>query len=323
MSFLNRIHRRVDRSVRPTLRSVGGRRIKAESQVGLRILEALDNGTPFAVGRFGTTEGNLIDALCRNRGSESLGQLITAAWRLSGVFPPTLESGWNLYETYMDVMQDFDLLGVRRHSHDTGFRRVESRLVRDFAPRAALFPIEALSPGNPGTEWLWALGERKLLVVMPFAASLQRYAESPTSFSLGGRPAPQLNFEFLETVQSLSGTRETVGYESWLDALTDQKRRMDQVDFDIALIAGGAYGAPLAVHAKRTGRVGVHIGGALQLLFGLKGSRWTDPSNPDFRSDTLGAGWRFPEAADRVPSADLVENGCYWSPPESVSGECE
>lgn len=46
---------------------------------------------------------------------------------------------------------------------------------------------------------------------------------------------------------------------------------MDKIDYDICLIGCGAYGFPLAAHAKRKGKKAVHLGGALQLLFGIKG----------------------------------------------------
>ena len=49
---------------------------------------------------------------------------------------------------------------------------------------------------------------------------------------------------------------------------------MDKIDYDIALIGCGAYGFPLAAYAKKTGHQAVHIGGSLQLLFGIKGKRW-------------------------------------------------
>ena len=49
------------------------------------------------------------------------------------------------------------------------------------------------------------------------------------------------------------------------------KSQMDQTDYDIALIGCGAYGFPLAAHAKRMGKQAIHMGGSLQLLFGIRG----------------------------------------------------
>ena len=41
-------------------------------------------------------------------------------------------------------------------------------------------------------------------------------------------------------------------------------------NFDIALIGCGAYGFPLAAFVKGIGKKAVHIGGPLQLFFGIK-----------------------------------------------------
>lgn len=48
------------------------------------------------------------------------------------------------------------------------------------------------------------------------------------------------------------------------------KDEIDKQDYDIALIGCGAYGFPLAAHIKRSGKKAIHLGGALQLLFGIK-----------------------------------------------------
>lgn len=55
------------------------------------------------------------------------------------------------------------------------------------------------------------------------------------------------------------------------------KDEIDKRDYDIALIGCGAYGFPLAAHIKRSGKKAVHLGGALQLLFGIKESDGPTP----------------------------------------------
>lgn len=73
----------------------------------------------------------------------------------------------------------------------------------------------------------------------------------------------------LEAVQSLGGSNNK--FQSWFEALQWMEDEMDKTDYDICLIGCGAYGFPLAAHAKRKGKKAVHLGGALQLLFGIKG----------------------------------------------------
>ena len=73
----------------------------------------------------------------------------------------------------------------------------------------------------------------------------------------------------------------------------------------MALIACGAYGFPLAAHEKRTGRKAIHIGGSLQLLFGIKGKRWDDKG---FYNEC----WVSPSKEERPERFEKVEGGCYW-----------
>lgn len=49
---------------------------------------------------------------------------------------------------------------------------------------------------------------------------------------------------------------------------------MDACDYEVAIIGAGAYGLPLAAHARDTGHVAIQMSGATQLLFGIKGRRW-------------------------------------------------
>ena len=81
------------------------------------------------------------------------------------------------------------------------------------------------------------------------------------------------------------------------------------IDFDIALIGCGAYGLPLAVQLKRAGKQAIHIGGALQLLFGIKGTRW---ENKPEASILFNEYWIRADLSERPRRLDQVEGGCYW-----------
>ena len=87
----------------------------------------------------------------------------------------------------------------------------------------------------------------------------------------------------------------------------------------MALIGCGAYGFHLAAHVKRRGKKAVHLGGALQLLFGIKGKRWEDAL---YGAVTLGEKgrypalfneyWVYPDEHYKPANANQVEGGCYW-----------
>lgn len=78
-------------------------------------------------------------------------------------------------------------------------------------------------------------------------------------------------------------------------------------DFDVALIGCGAYGFQLASRIKKMGKVSIHMGGALQTLFGIKGSRWDKQYSSMYNN-----AWVYPSAAETPAGAEKVEGGCYW-----------
>jgi hypothetical protein len=98
-------------------------------------------------------------------------------------------------------------------------------------------------------------------------------------------------------------------HTDWFQALADMQRQMTAIDFDVALIGAGAYSLPLVVHAKKLGKVGIHMGGAVQLYFGIMGGRWD--KNPAIQS-FVNESWVRPLPEDTPPNNKLIEGGCYW-----------
>ena len=87
------------------------------------------------------------------------------------------------------------------------------------------------------------------------------------------------------------------------------KKQVDAMDFDIAILGCGAYGLPLAAHIKRIGKKAVHMGGASQILFGIRGKRWED--HPVI-SKLFNEHWARPDENETPTNSKNVEDGCYW-----------
>jgi hypothetical protein len=91
--------------------------------------------------------------------------------------------------------------------------------------------------------------------------------------------------------------------------LADIKRKIELINFDIALIGTGGSSLPLAVHCKQLGKQAIHLGGALQILFGIKGYRWDNkPHVSCFYNDH----WIRPNGDEIPKDYKLNEEGCYW-----------
>ena len=92
-----------------------------------------------------------------------------------------------------------------------------------------------------------------------------------------------------------------------MNLLEEIRARIAPHDHDVALIAAGGLGALLAVDAKDAGRVGISLGGHLQVVFGVVGERWLEDEG--WRRDYINESWV------RVPAryAPLGRNGAnYW-----------
>lgn len=120
-----------------------------------------------------------------------------------------------------------------------------------------------------------------------------------------GRPAmvARLGAVEVEAVQTIAGN--TAGFNSWFDALEHMEAEIAAKDFDVALIGCGAYGFPLAAFVKGLGRQAVHLGGVLQIYFGIKGKRWDG-------SGLYNEHWISPSSEERPRGLGKVEEGCYW-----------
>jgi hypothetical protein len=98
-------------------------------------------------------------------------------------------------------------------------------------------------------------------------------------------------------------------YETWKDCLDDLWKQMDAVDFDVALVGAGAYSLPLCAYAKSLGKIGIHMGGSTQILFGIIGERWVKHNTISL---FFNEHWGRPSADESPASRTLVECGCYW-----------
>jgi hypothetical protein len=78
----------------------------------------------------------------------------------------------------------------------------------------------------------------------------------------------------------------------------------------IVLIGCGGLGFPLAQRLKKAGKIVIVLGGAIQVLFGIRGERWKTHS---VISQFWNKYWVYPSAAETPNGCLSVENACYWS----------
>lgn len=175
--------------------------------------------------------------------------------------------------------------------------------------------LESYFSKNP---WTKSLKGKKVLVVHPFAKSIEsQYAKREQLFSNPNVLPEFASLEVIPAVQSIGNSDDR--FSNWFDALDWMKSEIDSKDYDVCLIGCGAYGFPLAAHVKRQGKKAVHLGGALQLMFGIRGRRWDGDNygvnigfKPGQYASLPNEYWVRPSADERPSTAAKVENACYW-----------
>ena len=170
-----------------------------------------------------------------------------------------------------------------------------------FGELAQMEPYDYLEP------WSRALKGKKVLVIHPFADTINQQYSIREKLWENKDVLPEFDLITIKAVQSIAG--EKTQFNDWFEALHFMEKQMDAVDYDIAIIGCGAYGFSLAAHAKRRGKKAVHLGGATQILFGIKGKRWDEmPEVNKFYNEY----WVYPSATETPKHNKKVENGCYW-----------
>ena len=218
----------------------------------------------------------------------------------AGFFPATESSLDAFCDEYLCAASEIDVLGVWRNEF-------EQNIANQVCPAACLVPLRALEPYFHSDPWSGALAGKTVLVIHPFVDSIrENYERRRTRLFENDAVLPEFDLRLLKAVQSIA--RQTTAYATWFDALEDMRAQMDAHRFDVCIVGAGAYGLPLAAHAKRTGRIAIHLGGATQILFGIRGRRWDIDEVSRFYNDW----WVRPTSRETPPDAGSVEGGCYW-----------
>lgn len=290
------------------------------------IYNLLVSGKPCMISRFGATELSII---VNYLGVQSLHH---NAWRFiqdkspewwwnlkmlhqmqawSGFFPSNSETVSRFSELMLRDAKEMDICGL--------FVSVEHSIhhVLSYLNNPQFVPLAAYENTTATEPWTRVLKDKKVLVVHPFAKLIEKqYLEKRTLLFDNPDSLPEFQLQTIPAVQSLGGVSNK--FKDWFGALQWMKDEIDKRDYDICLLGCGAYGFPLAAHVKRNGKQAVHIGGGLQLFFGIKGKRWEEGDATqwglphDFYKKLFNnENWVRPD--EYVSSfTKAVENGCYW-----------
>ncbi len=217
----------------------------------------------------------------------------------SGFFPPKQDKIEQFCELMLKDTEQVDILG--------SWLKEEKYMAQGLknANRIILEDLEPFFTKNP---WTKALEGKKVLVVHPFADTIEsQYKKRNLLFD--NNLLPEFELKTIKAVQSVAGAETE--FNDWFEALEHMKTKIDATDYDVAIVGCGAYGFPLAAHVKRSGKKAVHMAGATQLLFGIKGKRWENFIVWPYMN-LFNEHWVRPGENEKPKNANVVEGACYW-----------
>ncbi len=264
------------------------------------LVEAVLTEKPFMAARFGTSEGAAFYEYWKRQimGGKYNLKYLDQICTFSGFFPNKIESiyEWAVLET--EACSGLDLLGCMNFVG-------EEWLYKKFCSQSKLMPAGGLASASKG--WAWSLEGKKVLVVHPFTDSIKtQYETNREKIFPGTNALPLFDLKCVKAVQTIADATDD-RFTNWFEALDYMTEEILRQDFQIALIGCGAYGFPLASRVKKMGKTAIHMGGSLQTLFGIKGSRWDKKYNAMYND-----AWIYPSDKETPAGFEKVEGGCYW-----------
>jgi len=217
----------------------------------------------------------------------------------AGFFPARIDKIEQFCELMIADLPNVDILG--------SWLKEESFLSKELANAKKLM-LEDLEPFFTQNPWTKALENKKVLVVHPFAETIKsQYQRREMLFD--NCLLPQFDLEVIPAVQSIAGQKTE--FKDWFAALDSMREEIAKRDFDVCILGCGAYGFPLASIVKKMGKQSIHMGGATQLLFGIKGKRWEQFIVYPY-ANLFNENWVRPNQYETPQQSKSVEGGCYW-----------
>lgn len=284
---------------------VANGKVQTAEEINNCIKDMILSGNPFLAGRFGATElfcVRTFDFEVESKYDKVLSQMEN--W--SGFFPSKKELGDKFKNLMLDLIPEANVMGIwmlpfeEYYLNSYGNKQLKTTYLLDLEPWS--------SPEKP---WSAALKGKKVLVIHPFKETIERQYKRREEIFPGTDILPKFELITLKAVQTVAGEEDN-RFSTWFDALEWMYQEAMKIDFDVAIIGCGAYGFPLAAKLKQAGKQAIHLAGATQLLFGIKGKRWEENTAFAYVQKFFNDAWVYPSDEDKPKAANKVEGGCYW-----------
>lgn len=272
-----------------------------ESQMASIIADALRWKKPLCIGKIGGNEATVMKSYYLGT-AKQIKLAFDRLCHFAGFFPNeyTEEDIRGYVEVQSDAISELDMI----IDYEKEF---EDYLLKKCGGVKKVW-VDRIGSWNQDIPWTRELAGYRVVVVHPYAELIESQYKRRAEIYKGTDVLPEFELRVIKAVQTIADTPDS-RFGNWFEALDWMYQEVMKEDFDIALVGCGAYGLPLAAKIKEAGKIGVHMGGDLQMLFGIRGKRWDDRERAcRWYNDS----WVRPGDEYRVSGFDTIEDGCYW-----------
>ena len=296
------------------------------------VRDAFKADTPAFIGRNGTVE---LEALFFWFTHRAVGggagsplkpwpqRLLDTMSRNAGVWPATEASMDAWAAAYSKALGDLDGLAAGWFAP---FRQTEAALLQYFAAQAFTTPLRSLEPYyvSPDRRWTGALVGKRVTVVTSFAESVRaqvdKFRAAKRVWAAVAEPEtilpPTTTWNTVRTYYApavaqgdLATSWPAGSVPDWQAAVAWTVARVMVTTPDVAIVGCGGLGMLIGAELKRRGVSVIVLGGATQVLFGIKGQRW---ASHDVISGFWNDDWVWPGPGETPVGAGSIEGACYW-----------
>lgn len=286
---LARERRRIDKE------NFGGKRNLLLQEASDTIAAHIRSGEPMSVVRMGISELNWVSICLKEM---PVPGWFYYAW-VQQLFR-TPEENQRYINLITDAYQTADYMA------NWYWSGAEGRLLARYAQQAEFCPTKVVEPYYLEHSWMEALEGKRVLIVHPFTETIRnQYRRKDLIYPNGMLPS----FDLVTVPSVWYNGDGNPDYATWFDALDYLEQQVDCEEYDIALLGCGPFGVPLTAHIKQQGKQAIYIGGALQILFGIRGNRWDGiPEVARLYNEY----WVRPGDDNKPKSTKDLDDNCYW-----------
>lgn len=277
------------------------------------ITTSLRSGKPFAVGRIGLSEVNLVywymtgglQSECNKVMKPYDDEYVTLEERLE---PNGIYGGCG-DEFFAEFIKGIKAADIQVYWNQFGIEPQQDHIFANHSNHSIKVHSECLYSFMHPDFWSKALEGKKVLIVHAHQSEIEKQYAIREKLWTGAHAGKVPTFGQLITYKPAWVMGATKPHSSWLETLNAMKADISKLEFDVAIMACSHFGMPLLAHIKNTmGKTAIYQGGELQILFGIKGARWDN--NPHVAQHYNNENWTRP--SEKPDNHYVLDGGCYW-----------